>query len=64
VSGSVVLLFMNDPTRLATKDAAKVLGVTVRTLMRWIHTDKIEYLKLGGRYYIKQATIDNLLETS
>lgn len=45
----------------STGEAAKCLGVSFRTLQRWIYSDKISVFKLpNGQYCISDSEIDRL----
>ena len=42
-----------QPKLLTTKQAAELLNVSTRTVLNWIDTDKVPYLRLpGGDYRI------------
>jgi excisionase family DNA binding protein len=46
----------SQPKLLSTKQAAELLNVSRRTILNWIETDKIPYLKLpGGDYRVPLA---------
>ena len=53
---------MNDQ-RLSREDAAKYLGVSVRTLEGWAHsgTKKLPYYKPGRKAYYLQSDLDKFL---
>jgi excisionase family DNA binding protein len=41
----------SQPKLLSTKQAAELLNVSRRTILNWIETDKVPYLKLPGGDY-------------
>jgi excisionase family DNA binding protein len=46
----------SQPKLLSTKQAAELLNVSRRTILNWIETDKVPYLKLpGGDYRVPLA---------
>jgi excisionase family DNA binding protein len=46
----------SQPKLLSTKQAAELLNVSRRTILNWIETEKIPYLKLpGGDYRVPLA---------
>ena len=45
---------------LKLHEAAKELKTSVQTIRSWIHSGKIAYIKLGGRYFISEITIGEL----
>lgn len=42
---------------LGVKDAAFLLGLSVKTLRDWIQARKIDYVKLGARVMIRPETV-------
>lgn len=44
--------------KFARPDAAAVLGITTRTLDRWISERRIGHIRLGGRVYITGAQLE------
>jgi excisionase family DNA binding protein len=42
---------------LDVKNAARLLGISVKTLRDWIQDRKIDYVKLGRRVMIRPETI-------
>ena len=47
---------------LTIEEAADEMGVSARTIYRWIKTGYLPAHKLGGGWRIKQADIDNILK--
>ncbi len=46
----------SQPKLLSTKQAAELLNVSKRTILNWVESDKIPYIKLpGGDYRIPLA---------
>lgn len=43
--------------RFSVKQVAKMCGVTYRTALNWIHTNKIKSIKIGGKYFILQSVL-------
>ncbi len=49
-------------TKLYTlTECEKVLGVSHRTLLRWITEDKIKAIKVGSRWKISEDTLRDIL---
>ena len=55
----------NDPiltTRLYTlTEVEKILGVSHRTLLRWVTEGKIEAVKIGSRWKVSEDTLKRIL---
>ena len=43
--------------RLSIKEAARLLKVGVSTIYRWVLTQKIPALRIGGRVWVRKADI-------
>lgn len=50
--------------RFSRPDAAAILGVTIRTLDRWVSARIIGHVRLGGRVYITGAQLDEFWRNS
>lgn len=37
--------------------ACKIIGVSYKTLYSWVTTNKIEYTKIGNRYYLSDSQV-------
>lgn len=49
--------------QFSTSKTAKILGVSTRTIYRWIEDDRIRYLRTGtGRYRFPQSELNRILE--
>ena len=56
---------MNEPIRwLSTKDAAEYLGVTLRSLYRFIDEDTLVAYKFGRVIRLKEQDVERFIETS
>lgn len=52
-------------TRLYTlTEVEKILGVSHRTLLRWVTEDKIKAIKVGNRWKVSEDTLRNILEAN
>lgn len=57
----------NNNNILSTKlytltEVEKILGVSHRTLLRWVSEDKIKAIKVGSRWKVSEDTLRNILE--
>lgn len=43
-------------------EVSEIIGVSIVTIRNYIHSGKIETVKLAGRYYIDEETLKKLLE--
>lgn len=52
-----------EPLTLSVTEAAEKIGVTTRTLRRWIAIDQcpVEWIKIGGRYRILAKSMKEVL---
>lgn len=50
-----------DPNLLKIGDAAELLGVTRRTIYRWIWSGELQASKVGGIYFIRREDLDALI---
>lgn len=46
---------------LSSKDAAKILGVSYRTIWRWLKSGKLPSKRIGHRYLIPYDSLARLL---
>lgn len=52
-------------TRLYTlTEVEKILGVSHRTLLRWVTEGKIEAVKVGSRWKVSEDTLRTILEAT
>jgi len=51
---------MDGEEYLSPAQAAKLLGVTVRTIYQWMHDKDLPAAKIGGRWRIRRSDIDAL----
>ena len=52
-------------TRLYTlTEVEKILGVSHRTLLRWVTEGKIEAVKIGSRWKVSEDTLKRILEAT
>ena len=52
-------------TRLYTlTEVEKILGVSHRTLLRWVTEGKIEAVKVGSRWKVSEDTLKRILEAT
>lgn len=48
---------------MAPREAAALLGVTVRTIYQWITDGALPAAKIGGRWRVRRVDIDSLWES-
>ena len=53
---------VNVPQLMSPDEAAGYLGVHINTMHRWLKAGTVPAVRLGGQWYIKAATLDDLLE--
>lgn len=54
-------IIVTSPDLFNITDAAKELKITRMTLYRWMTSDKIAVIRLGGVWYIPRSEIDKKL---
>lgn len=47
---------------LNSKQVAEALGVHPTTVARWLNANRLPYVTVNGRRYIKQSSLDRLGE--
>ncbi len=52
---------MTDPTHLRAKQIASALGLSERTVRRWISDGTLPSRRLGGARLVARADLDRLL---
>jgi excisionase family DNA binding protein len=48
---------------ISASEAAQLLGVHQSTVLRWLRRMELPGLKIGRRWHIRRAELDNLVET-
>lgn len=43
-------------------EVEQILGVSHRTLLRWVTDNKIKAIKVGGRWKVSEDTLNQILE--
>jgi excisionase family DNA binding protein len=53
---------IGPPSLLSTREAAKLIGVSTRTLHRYKDSYKITYIKLDGLLKFEQSAVENFMQ--
>lgn len=54
--------FNNCKIFLTVAETSNKLYLSKKTIYRMIHQNKLEYLKIGGVYFIKTSSLKSLIE--
>lgn len=53
-----------EDTRLSIEEAAKLLGISYKTVWRWVRFGKIAAQRVGGQWRIKKSDLEQDIEPS
>jgi len=59
-----MVVAVHETQLLSVAEAAQVLRLQPSTIRAWILKRKIQYLKLGGRVFLRKADCDALIDAS